>query len=317
MLTVTITQTNIMRKITLLLIVLLGALIIQAQVQVRGYTRKNGTYVAPHVRSSPNSTRTDNYSYPGNTNPYTGKIATGDASNTIKQKSSDVWVNGYYRKDGTYVSGYWRSAPDGDPTNNFSYPGNTNPYTGKTATGDVDTYLKNNSERSYYIISKSINVRSGPGTNYPIVRSLNYGDNLEVVESINSSWKKVNINSTIGYVFGPNLSATLTSQIPDNEMLSSSYSSSSGTAYTNPSITTDKFGNKYYYVIGLSARVRSEASESGSIITTLSYGDKMVAIDASNAVWIKVKISYYNSSMSYVEAIGYVNTTNISTTKPR
>jgi len=32
-------------------------------VQVKGYYRKDGTYVAPHVRSSPNNTVTDNYSY--------------------------------------------------------------------------------------------------------------------------------------------------------------------------------------------------------------------------------------------------------------
>jgi len=40
---------------------------------VRGYTRRNGTYVAPHYRSSPNSTKMDNYSTKGNVNPYTGK----------------------------------------------------------------------------------------------------------------------------------------------------------------------------------------------------------------------------------------------------
>ena len=33
------------------------------------------------------------------------------------------WVNDYYRADGTHVDGYWRTNPDGDPTNNFSYPG--------------------------------------------------------------------------------------------------------------------------------------------------------------------------------------------------
>lgn len=41
-------------------------------VRVRGYTRKDGTYVAPHYRSSPNATKTDNYSARGNYNPYTG-----------------------------------------------------------------------------------------------------------------------------------------------------------------------------------------------------------------------------------------------------
>ena len=37
-----------------------------------GYTRSNGTYVAPYTRTSPNSTNVDNYSTQGNKNPYTG-----------------------------------------------------------------------------------------------------------------------------------------------------------------------------------------------------------------------------------------------------
>lgn len=40
---------------------------------VRGYTKKDGTYVAPHYRTSPNSRQNDNYSYQGNQNPYTGE----------------------------------------------------------------------------------------------------------------------------------------------------------------------------------------------------------------------------------------------------
>ena len=43
---------------------------------VNGYTRKNGTYVAPHYRSSPNSTQRDNYGTYGNVNPYTGERGT-------------------------------------------------------------------------------------------------------------------------------------------------------------------------------------------------------------------------------------------------
>lgn len=41
-----------------------------------GYFRKDGTYVAPYNRSSPNSTNHDNYSTHGNTNPYTGSSGT-------------------------------------------------------------------------------------------------------------------------------------------------------------------------------------------------------------------------------------------------
>jgi hypothetical protein len=47
-----------------------------AQTYVKGYTRSNGTYVAPHYRSSPNSTTVDNYSTKGNVNPYTGSQGT-------------------------------------------------------------------------------------------------------------------------------------------------------------------------------------------------------------------------------------------------
>jgi len=70
---------------------------------------------------------------------------------------AQVKVEGYYRKDGTYVQPHYRSNPDGNPYNNWSFPGNTNPYTGKTATGNEETYLENyydknnnSSDHSYY-----------------------------------------------------------------------------------------------------------------------------------------------------------------------
>jgi len=47
-----------------------------AETYVNGYTKSNGTYVQGHYRSSPNSSRWDNYSSKGNSNPYTGKKAT-------------------------------------------------------------------------------------------------------------------------------------------------------------------------------------------------------------------------------------------------
>ena len=56
---------------------------------------------------------------------------------------ADVYVRGYYRKDGTYVRGHYRSDPDGNPYNNWSFPGNTNPYTGEIASGNPSTYLRN------------------------------------------------------------------------------------------------------------------------------------------------------------------------------
>jgi hypothetical protein len=56
--------------------------------------------------------------------------------------NADEYVRGYTRKDGTYVQPHHRSDSDGNRYNNYSYPGNTNPYTGKRAMGDSDTYLQ-------------------------------------------------------------------------------------------------------------------------------------------------------------------------------
>ncbi len=44
-----------------------------ARVRVKGYTKRNGTYVAPHYRTNKNSLKYDNWSTKGNINPYTGK----------------------------------------------------------------------------------------------------------------------------------------------------------------------------------------------------------------------------------------------------
>jgi hypothetical protein len=42
-------------------------------VRVKPYVSGNGTYVQPHYRTSPDSSRLNNYSSQGNVNPWTGK----------------------------------------------------------------------------------------------------------------------------------------------------------------------------------------------------------------------------------------------------
>ena len=44
--------------------------------------------------------------------------------------SEAKYVRVYYKKDGTYVSGYNRSSADSTKINNYSTKGNINPYTG-------------------------------------------------------------------------------------------------------------------------------------------------------------------------------------------
>ena len=44
--------------------------------RVQGYYRTDGTYVAPHYRSAPDSSYNNNWSTGPNINPYTGKKGT-------------------------------------------------------------------------------------------------------------------------------------------------------------------------------------------------------------------------------------------------
>jgi hypothetical protein len=48
--------------------------------RISGYTKKNGTHVAPAHATNPNKTKRDNYSSKGNVNPRTGKEGTKDPS---------------------------------------------------------------------------------------------------------------------------------------------------------------------------------------------------------------------------------------------
>jgi hypothetical protein len=64
-----------------------------------------------------------NYGY-GGSNSFRGY---GSSSGTVR-------VDPYTTSNGTYVQGHVRSAPDGNPYNNWSAQGNVNPYTGKAGT---------------------------------------------------------------------------------------------------------------------------------------------------------------------------------------
>lgn len=45
--------------------------------------------------------------------------------------AQEVWVDGYYKSNGTYVDGYYRTTPDNTVNNNYSTQGNRNPHTGE------------------------------------------------------------------------------------------------------------------------------------------------------------------------------------------
>jgi len=58
---------------TILLLLLPYCLFGQSTTRVEGHTTKKGKYVHSYTKTTPNSTKMDNYSHKGNINPYTGK----------------------------------------------------------------------------------------------------------------------------------------------------------------------------------------------------------------------------------------------------
>jgi len=109
--------------VVILALVLIGLTAEASQAKsshVNGYFKKDGTYVAPHYRTAPDSNPYNNYSTPGNLNPNSGTITGGSLPNYVDNSHSSPnsgsaygsgqleWVNGYYKADGTWVPGYWR-----------------------------------------------------------------------------------------------------------------------------------------------------------------------------------------------------------------
>ena len=60
-------------------------------------------------------------------------------------------VDGYMRKNGTYVQGYERSSPNSTVKDNYSYVDSSNPYTGQKGTN----YYRDNPTSAYYGTSSS------------------------------------------------------------------------------------------------------------------------------------------------------------------
>lgn len=65
-----------------------------ADTYVKGYTKSNGTYVAPHYRSDANSSRYDNYNSQGNSNPYTGQSGTERNEYSAQPQYNNSYGNG-------------------------------------------------------------------------------------------------------------------------------------------------------------------------------------------------------------------------------
>lgn len=86
-------------------------------------------------------------------------IALFSFSTTLFAQAASSYVSGYFKKNGTYVQGYYRTAPNNTRLDNFSTKGNYNPYTGKY--GTVSPY------KSYTTPSYKVPTYKSPTYKYP------------------------------------------------------------------------------------------------------------------------------------------------------
>lgn len=80
-----------------------------------------------------------------------------------------VWVNGYYRSDGTYVRGHYRSEPNGLKYDNYSWSSGDSLYN--------DSYYSSDRSRSWYTPSYTWDSDYLNGYNYNTSQGSRYNNN--------------------------------------------------------------------------------------------------------------------------------------------
>jgi len=105
---------RIMRIFIFILLILIPCLLF-SQVKVRGYYRKDGTYVQPHYRSNPDGNVYNNWSTKGNINPYTGKEGTKNPIMTYSNSTVDRY--GLYSSSSNSINDSYDYPKTHYPTN--------------------------------------------------------------------------------------------------------------------------------------------------------------------------------------------------------
>ena len=121
-------------------------------VHVKGYFKKNGTYVAPHYRSNPDNNIYNNWSVKGNVNPYTGKEGTHNPNKSTNsiisdyQKPSYIPYNNNQSDDSELIFDKtdWNDTTSNNIKNNLKNDFN------------LDNLYKNQTKQEAYVINKDI-----------------------------------------------------------------------------------------------------------------------------------------------------------------
>ncbi len=126
----------------------------------------------------------------------------------------------------------------------------------------------NNSLNKIYTTTTDVNFRQGPSTSYKTNGILNRGTEVLVLEYTTSDWYKVEYNNKVGYVASRYLVEKVTTPLKSNE----------------------------YIVTGSQVNVRSGASTSYKVVTTVKRGN-IVTVTGKKNNWYKIKV---NNKTGYI-----------------
>ena len=168
------------------------------------------------------------------------------------------------------------------------YNGVTGYVHGDYLTKSTSTGISTSQGTTQYVNSTSgLNVRSGAGTTYSKLGTLEYKEKVTVLSTSNG-WAKINYNGQTGYVSSSYLQTT----VPGGTTTENNNSSTT---------TTVKYVNA---TSGLN--VRSGAGTSYSKIGSLDYKEKVTVLSTSNG-WAKI---------NYKGQAGYVSSSYLQSTVP-
>ncbi|WP_428224850.1 hypothetical protein [Flavobacterium sp.] len=144
---------------------------------------------------------------------------------------SQVWVDGYYRSNGTYVKGHYRTEKNHTINDNWTTRGNINPHTGKHGTRPRSVSYSYNTSRYSNFKAKSY-------------------DSPEYTSTVYSHSKQVTSSYTIPAYTAPSYTTptynSYNSNSSDNFLASYSSAETNTQTYASQTIYTGPRGGTYY-----------------------------------------------------------------------
>jgi uncharacterized protein YraI len=174
------------------------------RVRVKGYFRKDGTYVQPHYRTAPDGRFYNNWSTYGNVNPYTGEFGKKLYPSTTKPPElvAPFTIPATPSLPSTGVA---RASPQGASLPDVPVPLLPSPSTPRDTSATSGSDFLDYAQTYEITNCEFVNMREGPAVRYRVNQRLQNGVNGIVllgkpVVNGSTKWQQVKSRGVIGWV---------------------------------------------------------------------------------------------------------------------